>query len=290
MNCQWQSCLRLLDTTLEKDGMMDSEDKFVLKIVGGIVLGVGALFTAWCSFQIIPPGHRGVSVTLGKVDSVVVKEGFAFKKPFIESINTVNIQQCKMDGDASCFSSDLQTVMVHFAVMTRTPENQVVGIFQNYAGDPYWCLVEPRLQEALKQVTAKYSADNLVKSREAIREAALKTVRDAVGFTIEIVDLNISNIDLSDQLEKAIEQKMVKEQEALAMSYQLDKANKEAQITIVNAKAEAESVKIKGEALAVSSKVIELEIVKRWDGKAPQTVVVGSNSSGASIILPVGGK
>lgn len=256
---------------------------FALAILVLIILMIGS-----CSYAIVPPGHRGVSVTLGKVSRILSPEGFTFRKPMIETIVPIDIRQIKKEGDAACFSSDLQTVKVRFAVMTRIPENMVIDLYQKYSGDAYFSLVEPRLQEAIKQVTAKYTADNLVKSREAIRETALKLVREAVGGTIDIVDLNIANIDLSDQLEKAIESKMVKEQEALAMAYQLDKANKEAQITIINAKAEAESVKIKGDALAAASKVIELEIVKRWDGKAPQTVVIsGENSSGANIILPV---
>ncbi|NJK90644.1 MAG: hypothetical protein HC904_01705 [Blastochloris sp.] len=79
--------------------------------------------------------------------------------------------------------------------------------------------------------------------------------------------------------------KQVTEQQALAKEYELQKARKEAEITLVNAQAEAQSVKIKGEALANSPRVVDLEIVKKWDGKAPQTVVTGQG--GANVILPL---
>jgi len=41
---------------------------------------------------------------------------------------------------------------------------------------------------------------------------------------LTIVDFAITNIDLTDQLEKAIEDKQVKEQQALAKVYELQKA------------------------------------------------------------------
>ncbi len=252
-----------------------------------IVVLVVFIFSLLC-YKIVPPGYRGVSVTLGRVSPGAIPEGMTFKKPFIEDIVLVLVKQVKHDGKATCFSSDLQTVDIQYALMMRIPEKSVIDLYQQYSGDAYSALVEPRLQEAIKQVTSRYTADNLVKSRDQIRTASLNMVRGSVGHIVDIVDLNIANIDLSDQLEKAIEQKMVKEQEALAKVYELEKANKEAQITIVNAKAEAEAVKIKGEALLASPKVIELEIVKRWDGHAPSTVVIGGDSAaGANIILPI---
>ena len=55
-------------------------------------------------------------------------------------------------------------------------------------------------------------------------------------------------------------------------------------MTLIAAKAEAESVKIRGEALKSSPNVIDLEIIKKWNGVAPTTVVTGS---GGSIILPL---
>lgn len=102
---------------------------------------------------------------------------------------------------------------------------------------------------------------------------------------IDLVDLPISNIDLTDELEHAIEQKQIKEQEALAKRYELDKAKKEAEITVVNAQAEAKAVQIKGQALKASPEVIQLEIAKKWNGKSPESVVV--SRGGANVLLPL---
>lgn len=102
---------------------------------------------------------------------------------------------------------------------------------------------------------------------------------------LNLVDLPINNIDLTENLEHAIEEKQIKEQEALAKKYELDKARRDAEITVVNATAEAKAVTIKGAALRSAPEVIELEIAKKWDGKSPATVVVGKG--GSNVLLPL---
>ena len=140
-------------------------------------------------------------------------------------------------------------------------------------------------QEAIKQITAAFRAEDLVKDRERLKIESLAKLRLSIGDILKVEDLNIINIDLSDQLEQAIEQKVVREQEALAKNFELEKEKKQAEITIVRAKAEAESVRIKGEALKVSPEMIQFEIAQRWDGKTPSSVAVGQG--GANILLPM---
>jgi len=263
---------------------MDNERGLAGIIGGGVVAIVLFVFVMGC-WSIVPPGHRGVSVTLGKVNPVVKGEGITFKVPFITNIVKIPVQQITQGGRATSFSSDLQTVEISYSVLYRIPEGKVVELFQQYAGSPYASLVEPRVQEAIKQVAAVYKAEELVKSRIAIKEVVLKKIQTELAGLIDVRDIPITNIDLTDELEKAIELKQVTEQQALAKEYELQKAKKEAEITLVNAKAEAEAVKIKGEALANSPRVIDLEIAKRWDGKAPQTVVTGQG--GANVLLPL---
>ncbi len=244
------------------------------------------LLVAFKVYHIVPPGHRGISVTLGKVDPQELPEGLALQWPFIQTISDFPIMQLSASGKAQCFSSDLQNLTLYFTVMYRVPANQVVKLFQQYRGDPFTTLIEPRIQESLKQVTALSRAEELVKNREKVKDESLAKLRIAVGDVLQIVDFSLTNMDLSDQLEQAIEQKVVREQEALAKSFELEKERKQAEITIVRAEAEAKSVSIKGEAIKSSPEVIQLEIAQRWDGKTPLSVSV-ANGSGTNILLPL---
>lgn len=257
------------------------------KTLSGLILIVVVLgFLSFQMFHIVPPGHRGISITLGKVAPAELPEGITFKWPFIQRIIDFPIMQLGANGKAPSFSSDLQNISFTYTVMYRVPANQVVKLFQQYKGEPYATLIEPRVQEVIKQVTALSRAEDLVKNRERVKDDVVVKLRQAVGDVLQIIDLSITNIDLSDLLEQAIEQKVVREQEALAKSFELDKERKQAEITIVRAEAEAKAVGIKGDALKSSPEVIQLEIAQRWDGKAPLSVSVG-HGGGTNILLPL---
>jgi prohibitin 2 len=260
-------------------------------LVGAVVVLVVLGMLLMSSFTVVQPGHRGVRVTMGKVAPEALAEGVAFKWPLgVSHIEEVNVQQQKVENDAPCFSSDLQTVKLRYAVMYRLNPAKVVTLYQDFKGDPYESLVSPRVQEALKQVTAKYTAEALVQKREIVREETREMIRHAIGDQIEVVDFNVINIDLSDQLEQAIEGKMVQQQAALKKEFELNSERKEAEIVAVKAEAEAKAVKIRGEAIAANPAVMQFEIVKKWNGISPQVVVLGQGAggaSGANVILPI---
>ena len=66
-------------------------------------------------------------------------------------------------------------------------------------------LIVPRFQESLKEVALHYTAENFVKSREEVKRQILEALKGRLAGLLEIDDLAITNIDLSEQLEKAIE-------------------------------------------------------------------------------------
>jgi prohibitin 2 len=255
------------------------------RATGLLILGAVIVFLSFQMYHIVPPGHRGISIVLGKVNQLQLPEGITFKWPFIQSIINFPIMQLKADGRAESFSSDLQNMMFSYTVLYRVPESQVVRLFKEYRGEPYATLIEPRVQETIKQVTALSRAEDLVKNRDRVKVDVKEKIKPAVGDLLQIEDLIITNIELSQQLEVAIEQKVVREQEALAKSFELEKERKQAEITIVKAKADAESVSIKGAALKISPEVIQYEIAQRWDGKAP--LAVSTMQGGSNILLPL---
>jgi prohibitin 2 len=237
-----------------------------------------------CAFYVVEPGSRGVKINLGQVSPVPLQEGWGTKAPFVTEIVQVSVRQKAGTVDAACFSSDLQQVSTQLSILYRVPESSVVRVFREYAGDPFDSLIAPRVQEALKEVTATMSAEQIAKQREAVKARALESARKKVGELLVIEDIVIVNIDLSDELERAIEAKMVQEQEAAKAKFTQQKAEIEAQTAVVRAKGEAEAIRIRGEAVRSNPALIELTIVEKWDGKAPQVVGGGH---GANMLLPM---
>jgi prohibitin 2 len=257
------------------------------KLIGvGVVIVVIVLALAQATY-VVDPGYRGVLVTLGKVSDQAKPEGFGTKPPFISHLVRVMVRQQTQSLEAECYSSDLQQVNAMIRVLYRIPEVSVVKIYQEYAGDPFDSLVAPRIQEALKEVTALQSAEQIVRRREDIKTAALKGAREKVGGLLIIEDLVIENITLSQELESAIEAKMVQEQEAAKARFTQQKTQIEAETAIIRAEGEAKAIRVRGEALRDTPGLIQLQIVEKWDGRAP-LVIGSSDQSGTSFILPVG--
>ncbi len=258
------------------------------KLISVGVLVFALIIASSATTYVISPGTRGIKVTLGKVTDQFLPEGFGFKAPFITSIVPVTIQQRTRAVRAECFSSDLQQVIVELRVLYRVPEKAVVQIYKEFAGDPFDSLIAPRVQEALKEVTAMKTAEQIVKDREDIKQKALAATKQKTGGLLWIEDIVIRNIDLSTELERAIEAKMVAEQQASQARFTQLQTQVEAETAVINARGEAEAIKVRGEALKLNPAVLRLKIVERWSGRSPLVVPAGANNTGASLLLPLG--
>ena len=258
----------------------------IVRLVGVAILIFVFILVLSTSSYVVQPGFRGVEVTLGKVSPVFKPEGFGFKTPLISTIVPVTIRQQTSQLQAACYSSDLQQVNMDIRVLYRVPESSIVKIYQGYAGDPFDSLIAPRVQEALKEVTALDTAEQIVKNREEIKNKALAAARIKISDLLLVDDIVIQNIQLSSELETAIEAKMVQEQESDKAKFTQQKAQIEADTVVIKARGDAESIRIRGEALKQTPAFIDLQIVEKWDGKAP-LVVGGNTGGGVNMLLPL---
>ncbi len=259
------------------------------KLIGiGIIIVVIVLALAQCTY-VVEPGYRGVLVTLGKVDEQARPEGFGTKMPFVSHLERVMIKQRTQTLESECYSLDLQQVNVTVRVLYRIPEGMVVRIYKDYAGDPFESLVAPRIQEAVKEVAALQSAEQIVRKREDVKTKALIAAKEKVRGLLLLEDLVIENITLSKELEQAIEAKMVQEQEAAKSRFTQQKAQIEAETAKIKAQGEADAIRIRGLALKETPGLIDLQIVEKWDGRSPLVIGGGGpgGSSGTNLILPL---
>jgi prohibitin 2 len=247
------------------------------RLIGVAILIFVVVIMASSGTYVIQPGYRGVEVTLGKVSPAFKPEGFGLKAPFITKIQPISIRQQTSEEKAECYSADLQQVSVMLRVLYRIPEASVVKLYQNFQGEVFQSLIAPRVHEGLKEAAAQQSAEQIVTSRELIKTRALELTRAKMGDLLVIEDIVIEDISLTTELESAIEQKMVQEQEAAKAKFTQQRAQIEADTAVIKATGEAKSIVIRGEALKENPAFVELQIVDRWDGVPPQIIGSGGN-------------
>jgi prohibitin 2 len=255
-------------------------------IVASIAFFVALLVLNSASY-VIEPGTRGLKVTLGKTQEGFLPEGFGFKTPFITSIVRVNVRQRTRALTADCFSSDLQQVKIDLRVLFRIPEASVVPIYREFAGDPFDSLIAPRVQEAIKEVTAMMTAEQIVKNREEIKKKSMNLASQKIGQLLLVEDIVLRDIDLSPELEKAIEAKMVAEQQANQARFTQIQTQTESETAVISAKGEAEAIRVRGEALRQSPSFLRWKIVERWNGRSPMVIPPPSDHNAAGLLLPI---
>lgn len=247
-----------------------------------VTLVFSMLMTA-CGCSSVAPGHRGVKVTTDGVSQTLLPEGLNFHAPLFTHVEEVSVQQQVGELNAECFSSDMQTVMIKVKVLYKIPEASVIKTFQDYAGSPMDSLVAPRVYEAIKELTALETAEAIGKTRETLKTKTLEAAKRKIGDIIMIEDVVIENIKLSPELEKAIEEKMVQEQEAKKSVFLKEKAAIEAETAVIKAEGEAKAMNIRAKALRDNPQMIDLILAEKWNGVSPQVT-----GGGAHAMLPLG--
>lgn len=264
--------------------MTQTDNKKIVKIIAGVFIAIIVVFIAINCFTIVEPGHTGVVVTLGKVNEGVLSEGMHVKAPFVQRVVKIDNRIVKLEVSTEAFSKDLQTVSTTLAINYRVDSAKSYSIYKNIGANYEAVLVTPAVNEVLKAITAKYTAEESVTNRSLISEGLVEGLNEKLNASgLYVTDVNIINFDFSEAFINAIEEKQVAQQQLL-------KAETEKQTAITNAEAEAEAIMIKAEAEAEANKkikaslddnVIRSKFYDKWNGELPQAM--GSDSVITSI-------
>lgn len=250
-------------------------------IAAGVII-VSLLVLIFGSFGTIPAGNIGVKTRFGKVVGTV-SPGLYVQTPFIDTVNVMDIQTQKDQTAATAASNDLQAVTATVAVNYHVEAQDASTIFSNIGINYADRVISPAIQEAVKSVTANYTAEQLVTEREKVREGIITLLTAKLqAYGVQTDSLNIVDFSFSGQFNQAIEAKVTAEQNALAAKNKLEQVQYEAEQTVATAKAQAEAIQIQTQAIqnsggqsyvALQSIKVEQAAVDKWNGILPTQMI-----------------
>ncbi len=276
---------------------MDNMPANLAKILAPLAILLVAAFAILSSMTVIvESGHVGVVRTLGAVQPVALPEGFHFKKPFIDQVEQMDIRLTASREQATAASKDLQTVTTQVTTQFSLNGELAPQIYQKIGTLPKVAvsLVQPAIQECVKGVTAKFTAEELVTKREFVKQQIQEALVNFLNNTlrekdllnsINIANLAITDFNFSEEFNRAIEAKVKAEQMALqAKNEKLMRvtqaeaaaeerklaASAEAFSTEVQSKARADAIQRESAALQQSPQIIRLRAIEKWDGTLPR--------------------
>lgn len=259
----------------------------------GVAIGIVALvvigLVAYSAVQIVDAGHRGVLLHWNAVDTSVppLEEGLHFVVPFADSVVQMEIRTLKYVKSTTSASKDLQTVSTAVTVNYHPAPNSVHRLYQSVGLDYENRIIQPAVEEVVKQVTANYNAEELITKRPQVKADIEREITERLaGFNIVTEVISITDFQFSTLFAAAIESKVEAEQRALKAENDLirievearqreQQAQGEANANIARANGEAQAIQIINEALAQNPNYLEWLKTQAWDGKLPLVVGEG---------------
>lgn len=128
----------------------------------------------------------------------------------------------------------------------------------------------------MKAVQSQYTAEELITKRSEVGQAMQESIAEKVGrYGLTVDNINILNMDFSDEFNAAIEAKQTAQQNALKAEQDLARIEVEARQKIVTAQAEADANRIRSE--SITREILTSNAIAKWDGKLP-AVMSDTNS------------
>ena len=248
--------------------------------------------------SIVDAGFRGVLLHWNAVDLVdpPLEEGLHFIVPFQDSVVPLEVRTLKYTKATTSASQDLQTVSTEITVNYHPDPSRVNYLYKEVGLDYENRIIQPTVEEVVKQVTANYNAEELITKRPLVKQDIQNEISDRLAdFNITTEIVSITDFQFSVLFAQAIESKVEAEQRALKAENDLVRIEVEArqfeaqsfgiaEANIAEAKGEAEAINIINQALANNPYYLEWLKIQKWDGILP--LVTGGDGATPFIEIP----
>ena len=290
---------------LEGSGGPRSLVKIVVPVIVGIII---IAVIAISSVRMVDAGHRGILVQFGNVDTdVSLDEGLHFVVPFRDNVVQMEVRTQKVVENAASASKDLQDVSTQVALNYHLNPDRAQIVYQRLGFDYGNRVITPAIQESVKQVTARFNAEELITKRETVKNQIEEQIKARLApYNIVVDAISITEFQFSQQFRTAVEAKVEAQQRALQAQNDLRRIQIEAQqneaqaigeqkaniaraegikqSNVLQAEGEAQAITIIDQQLRNNPTYLEWLKATKWDGVLP--LVTGGGGAGGQGVTP----
>lgn len=218
--------------------------------------GVAVFLFILSIFITVPQGYRGVVLTFGKVSGIMT-EGLNTRMPLIQSVQRMSIKTQLFSVEATAASKDLQDVKTNIGLNYRLEPLQVGTIYGTIGLDYIEVIAHPLIQETVKEITAKFNAEDMILKRADVKEAITVALIERLSIRGIIAEqVNITDFSFSPEFTNAIESKVVAIQKVMEAENYLRQIEVEARQAVARAQGEANSAIARAEGQAKANAII----------------------------------
>lgn len=239
----------------------------------GIIFGVVALVLVGVSFSgmtTVEEGNRGVKLVFGTAQEQVLDTGLYFYNPFTTDVVQMSVRSEVTNDSIQVQTEDNQQVTVNYIITYYLKSDSVVDMYS--VGGRNWVqkFIPQAADGSVKEVVGNQTASSIVTAQKMARVAILNRLKDTLeprGIVVE--NFEFGKIDYDAAWLQSVGEKQRAEELAKKAVNDTRRIEEEAKQVVIAAEAEAESLRIMGEALAENKDLVALKAVEQWDGKLP---------------------
>lgn len=236
----------------------------------------------------IPTGNVGVLTLFGRVTGETLPEGIHLVNP-LKSVQKLSVQTQSVKESANVPSNEGLILALDTSLLFRLDKDKAAFVYQTVGDNYAEKIVEPTLRAAIRASTSAHSANALyTNARELVQQQIqdeLKSQLAPRGVIVENVLLR--DVQLPAMLKGSIEAKQQAEQDALRMSFILQKEKQEAERKRIEAQGIADFQKIV--ATGISPQLLEWKGIEATEKLATSAnakiVIIGNPKNGLPLVL-----
>ena len=246
-----------------------------------ILVGLIILFLLVFMFKIyivVDPGEKAVifNKATGNL-RVTPNEGFYFLVPLIEEPTIYDMKartytmsiatlegEIKGDDSLQALTSDGQNVLLDISIRYHPDLDNLDKLHRRIGVDYVNKVLRPQVRSIVRMIVSEYPVLDVYSGKRMLIQAEIeKKMSDSLKKSYIICEeVLLRNVQFSRDFQQAIENKQIAQQDAQRMKYVLEKQELEKTRKIIEATGEAESLRLKGKALADNPALIQYEYVK----------------------------
>jgi prohibitin 1 len=260
----------------------------VMSRFGTVILVVAAALLLMWSTTSIPTGNVGVLTLFGRVTGQTLPEGLHLINP-LKSVEKLSVQTQSIKESANVPSNEGLILALDTSLLFRLDKSKAAFVFQTVGNNYAEKIVEPTLRAAIRAATSAHTANALyTNARELVQQQIQEELTAQLaprGVIVENVLLR--DVQLPAMLKGSIEAKQQAEQDALRMSFILQKEKQEAERKRIEAQGISDFQRIV--ATGISAQLLEWKGIEATEKLAMSTnakvVIIGNPKNGLPLVL-----
>jgi regulator of protease activity HflC (stomatin/prohibitin superfamily) len=254
-----------------------------------LFLAALAVVAAPACFRTVDSGHAGVLWTLlGGTQEKVFGEGIHMIAPW-NRLTRYDVRTQDQKELLHVLTNNGLSVSLETSIRFRPLREELSRLHAEIGPNFYEVILAPVVRSESRKVGGRYSPEEIYsRKREVVEHEILEEVQRAVdGKHVTLEAILIRDVDLPENIKRAISEKLEEEQKALKMEFTLNRERQEAERKRIEAAGIADFQKIV--ATGISAELLRWKGIEATEKLAQspnaKVVVVGSGKDGLPLIL-----